>query len=84
MALEAGQKLVNQEFIREPMGPYDVYMDVINCGICHTDIHLLNGDWGPMSAFPKPQVSYILSISEIYLVYDGISLSFSQNIDLFY
>ena len=57
MALEAGKTLINKEFIREPLGPHDCYMDVINTGVCHSDIHLLKGDWGPLSAFPKPQVS---------------------------
>ena len=61
MALEAGAKLVHKELIREPLGPYDCYMDVINTGICHSDIHLLKGDWGPMSAYPKPQVNSIIS-----------------------
>ena len=62
MALKPGEKLVNQEFTRDPLGPYDCYMDVINTGICHSDIHLLNGDWGPMASFPKPQVNRRIQI----------------------
>ena len=57
-ALEPGnQALVKTDFSREPMGPNECELDIINCGICHTDIHLNDGDFGPMSAFPKPQVS---------------------------
>ena len=54
-ALEPGQKLVKHSFNREPIGPDDCEIDVICCGICHSDIHLNDGDW-PFAAFPKPQV----------------------------
>lgn len=56
-ALSPGEKLVEYKFKRDTLGPFDCYMDVINTGICHSDIHLLDGDWGPMASFPKPQVS---------------------------
>ena len=56
-ALGPGEKLVEYKFERDALGPFDCYMNVINTGICHSDIHLLNGDWGPMASFPKPQVS---------------------------
>ena len=55
-ALEPGQKLVKHDFKREQVGPNDCEIDVINCGICHSDLHLNKGEFGPMSAFPKPQV----------------------------
>ena len=55
-ALEPGQTLVKHDFIRGPLGPNDCEIDVICCGVCHSDIHLNDGDFGPMSAFPKPQV----------------------------
>ena len=63
-ALEPGQNLIKTNFERKPLGSNECEINVINCGICHSDIHLNKGDWGPMSAFPKPQVSYALIYSD--------------------
>ncbi|MEQ1875173.1 MAG: NAD(P)-dependent alcohol dehydrogenase [Bdellovibrionia bacterium] len=30
---------------REP-GPQDVQIDILFCGVCHSDLHFTNGDWG--------------------------------------
>jgi len=35
---------------REP-GPRDVLIDILYCGVCHSDIHQARGEWGS-SAFP--------------------------------
>jgi len=32
---------------RRPVGPKDVRIDIRWAGICHSDIHTVNGDWGP-------------------------------------
>jgi uncharacterized zinc-type alcohol dehydrogenase-like protein len=29
-----------------PLGPHDVEIRVTHCGICHSDVHLVDGDWG--------------------------------------
>lgn len=29
-----------------PLGEYDVEIKISHCGICHSDIHILDGDWG--------------------------------------
>jgi uncharacterized zinc-type alcohol dehydrogenase-like protein len=29
-----------------PLGPHDVEVRVTHCGICHSDVHLVDGDWG--------------------------------------
>ncbi len=31
---------------RRDLGPHDVMIEVKYCGICHTDIHWVRGDWG--------------------------------------
>lgn len=36
---------------RREVGPQDVLIDVACCGICHTDIHMVRGEWGPR-AYP--------------------------------
>lgn len=46
-----GQQLQPYDFEPTPLGPNDVEIAVTHCGICHTDIHLVNNDWG-LSAYP--------------------------------
>jgi alcohol dehydrogenase (NADP+) len=37
---------------RRAPGPHDVVIDIAYTGICHTDISLLNEEWGPGMLFP--------------------------------
>jgi uncharacterized zinc-type alcohol dehydrogenase-like protein len=30
----------------DPLGPHDVEIRISHCGICHSDVHLVDGDWG--------------------------------------
>lgn len=39
------------EFTRRDLRPDDVSIDVLYCGVCHTDIHQTRNDWG-FSTFP--------------------------------
>lgn len=39
------------EFGRPDPGPNDVDIKIAFCGICHSDVHATNGDWG-MDNFP--------------------------------
>ena len=34
-----------------PLGPHDVEVRITHCGICHSDVHLVDGDWG-MGRYP--------------------------------
>jgi alcohol dehydrogenase (NADP+) len=36
---------------RRAIGPNDVLLDVLYCGICHSDIHVARSEWGP-SRYP--------------------------------
>jgi threonine dehydrogenase-like Zn-dependent dehydrogenase len=36
-----------------PLGPFDVLVDVVGCGVCATDLHLLDGS---ISLYPPPKV----------------------------
>ncbi|MEO7648153.1 MAG: NAD(P)-dependent alcohol dehydrogenase, partial [Gemmatimonadaceae bacterium] len=47
----AGKKLEPHDFESAPLGPNDVEIAVTHCGICHSDVHLVNNDWG-ISAYP--------------------------------
>ncbi len=50
-ALSAGAKLTPHTIERRPLGLRDVQIDIDFCGVCHTDLHFVNNDWG-MSAYP--------------------------------
>jgi len=50
-AHEAGGKLVPFEYDPGPLGRNGVELDVEYCGICHSDLSMLNDEWG-MSQFP--------------------------------
>jgi uncharacterized zinc-type alcohol dehydrogenase-like protein len=43
----AGQPLAPTTIARREVGPNDVLIQVQYAGICHSDIHTVNGDWGP-------------------------------------
>ncbi len=43
----AGQPLAPTTIERRDVGPNDVLIDIQYAGICHSDIHTVNGDWGP-------------------------------------
>jgi len=47
----AASKLEPYNFERRDPGPHDVLIDILFCGVCHTDIHFINNDWG-FSIFP--------------------------------
>jgi alcohol dehydrogenase (NADP+) len=35
-------------FDRRALGPKDVAIKIRYCGVCHSDIHTIHGDWGPV------------------------------------
>jgi alcohol dehydrogenase (NADP+) len=45
-ALSAGAHLAPFSFERRELRPNDVAMEVLYCGICHTDLHQARNDWG--------------------------------------
>ncbi len=45
-AQSAGETLAPYTFERRDPGPHDVEIDIMYCGVCHTDIHFVNNDWG--------------------------------------
>lgn len=50
-ALEKGKPLQPFEYEPGPIGPEQVEIKVEYCGICHSDLSMLNNEWG-MSAYP--------------------------------
>jgi alcohol dehydrogenase (NADP+) len=50
-AQSAKAPLAPFNFERRDPGPHDVEIDILFCGVCHTDIHFLNNDFG-FSIYP--------------------------------
>ena len=38
---------------RRDLGPHDVLIEIKYCGICHSDIHYVRGEWGSTSSTPS-------------------------------
>ena len=38
-------------FISSAVGPDDVKIKIAYCGICHSDLHQIKGEWGNRSVF---------------------------------
>ncbi len=50
-ALRPGGPLEPYRFSARELRPMDVEIEVTHCGICHTDLHLVDNAWG-LSAYP--------------------------------
>lgn len=46
-AITAAAALQPWEFERRALGPKDVLIDIMYCGVCHSDLHQINNDWFP-------------------------------------
>jgi alcohol/geraniol dehydrogenase (NADP+) len=46
-----GAELEPFDYELKKLGPYDVDVKVSHCGICHSDVHLIDNDWG-ISHYP--------------------------------
>jgi alcohol dehydrogenase (NADP+) len=51
VALSADAPLAPWSFERRAPGPRDVRIEILFCGVCHSDIHQARGEWGN-SVFP--------------------------------
>ncbi len=50
-ALKSGAQLSAFSYGPRPLGPWDVELKISHCGICHSDIHLIDNDMG-MTSYP--------------------------------
>jgi alcohol dehydrogenase, propanol-preferring len=53
---EFGPSLTIQEVARPQPGPDDVLLEVEACGVCHSDLHVAEGDQPPLKAITKPHL----------------------------
>ena len=61
----AGQPLTPFQFNRRELRPHDILIQILFCGICHSDIHQARNEWGG-STFPSQIVvdeAYALKIA---------------------
>jgi alcohol dehydrogenase (NADP+) len=45
-ATNAKSSLAPWEFDRREVGPQDVQIDILFCGVCHSDLHQVKNEWG--------------------------------------
>ena len=50
-AMAVSTDLVPWDFSRRTPRPHDVQVEILYCGVCHTDIHFIRNDFG-MSSYP--------------------------------
>ena len=47
----AGAQLLAYKYSVEDLAPNDVEIKISHCGVCHSDVHLIDNDWG-LSKYP--------------------------------
>jgi uncharacterized zinc-type alcohol dehydrogenase-like protein len=47
----AGAQLLSFKYKVDDLAPHEVEVKISHCGVCHSDIHLIDNDWG-MSKYP--------------------------------
>lgn len=74
VAMQAGESLVPYEYTPRELGPLDVEIKITHCGMCHTDLHLIQNDFG-LSTYPLvPGHEIVGRVSQIGTAVTGISL----------
>jgi uncharacterized zinc-type alcohol dehydrogenase-like protein len=61
----AGQPLALTTIDRRDVGPNDILIEIQYAGICHSDIHTVNGDWGPQPFPVVPGHEIVGVVAEI-------------------
>lgn len=46
-AFDSKSPLRSFQFERRAPEPQDIQIEILYCGVCHSDLHTINGDWGP-------------------------------------
>ncbi|MBK4733334.1 NAD(P)-dependent alcohol dehydrogenase [Noviherbaspirillum pedocola] len=45
-ATDANSPLARMSFDRRDPGPHDVQIEILYCGVCHSDLHTVRNEWG--------------------------------------
>jgi len=79
-ALKAGADLTPFSYEPGPLGAHEVEIDVLYCGICHSDLSVINNEWG-MSSYPSVPGHEV--VGKVSKVGDHVtSLSVGQTVGL--
>ncbi|HET9132803.1 MAG TPA: NAD(P)-dependent alcohol dehydrogenase [Gemmatimonadales bacterium] len=69
-AFAPDQPLGHHTITRRDPGPSDVQIAITHCGICHSDVHFVRGEWGPI---PYPAVAGHEIIGTVTAVGSGVT-----------
>jgi uncharacterized zinc-type alcohol dehydrogenase-like protein len=61
----AGEPLAPTSIERRDVGANDVLIEIEYAGICHSDIHTVNGDWGPQPFPVVPGHEIVGTVTEV-------------------
>jgi uncharacterized zinc-type alcohol dehydrogenase-like protein len=61
----AGRPLAPTTIERRDVGSNDVLIEITHAGICHSDIHTVNGDWGPQPFPVVPGHEIVGTVAEV-------------------
>ena len=61
----AAEPLTPTVIERRDVGPTDVLIEIQYAGICHSDIHTVNGDWGPQPFPVVPGLEIVGVVAEV-------------------
>ena len=64
-APSAGEPLAPTTIERREVGAHDVLIAIEYAGICHSDIHTVNGDWGPQPFPVVPGHEIVGTVQEV-------------------
>jgi uncharacterized zinc-type alcohol dehydrogenase-like protein len=64
-AAAAGEPLARTTIERRALGEHDVLIAIEYAGICHSDIHTVNGDWGPQPYPVVPGHEIVGTVAEV-------------------
>ena len=53
-----GADLTIWDFEHREVRPNDVQLEILFCGVCHSDLHQIKNEWFPV-IFPMVKLSYI-------------------------
>jgi len=61
-ALQADKPLHPHDINRRDINPDDVNIDILYCGVCHSDIHMARNEWNNTSIYPMVPGHEIIGI----------------------
>lgn len=64
-AYQAKEALKPYQFERREPGPHDVMIDILYCGVCHSDLHQVRDEWGGATFPMVPGHEIVGKVSQV-------------------